>query len=223
MKKILYVLLPLFVFFLLFYAQQSADGDSGYVGADTCKGCHSEYYDSYAKSIHSKKALSGSPANRNECESCHGPGSVHVEKKGGKDTGMFAFNKKADANDKSAKCLACHEESRHLAFWDNGRHKSAGVSCPDCHSIHGGREKNLKAEQPDLCFGCHKDIRMMSNRQSHHPIREGKMKCTDCHNPTAALDQKWSRRTVSTNFATPAMLKKEDPSGLSIRRLLKTA
>ena len=145
---------------------------------------------SYSKSVHGKKALSGSPANRNECESCHGPGSAHVEKGGGKGTGIFAFTRKDDPKDKAAKCLACHEESRHLAFWDNGRHKSAGVSCPDCHSPHSGNEKMLKAEQPDLCFNCHKDIRMMLTRQSHHPIREGKMKCTDCHNPHGGFGPK---------------------------------
>jgi len=190
MKKVLSVFLALFVLLLSAYAQKSAEGDAGYVGADTCKGCHTEYYDSYAKSIHARKALPGSPANLNACESCHGSGSAHVEKGGGKGTGMFVFSRKADAKDKAAKCLACHEESRHLAFWDNGRHKSAGVSCDDCHSIHGGRDKNLKTDQPDLCFGCHKDIRMMSNRQSHHPIKEGRMNCTDCHNPHGGFGPK---------------------------------
>jgi len=164
--------------------------DVGYAGVDTCKGCHGEGYDSYAKTIHAKKAVKGTPANLNGCESCHGAGAGHVEKGGGKGTGVFAFGKKVDAKDKSAKCLSCHEESRHLTFWDNGRHKSAGVSCGDCHALHGNAEKMLKSSQPELCFGCHKEIRMMSNRQSHHPIKEGKMKCTDCHNPHGGFGEK---------------------------------
>ena len=36
--------------------------------------------------------------------------------------------------------------------------------------------------EPQLCYQCHQDIRAKVNYPSHHPIREGKMKCTDCHN-----------------------------------------
>jgi hypothetical protein len=62
---------------------------------------------------------------------------------------MFVFSRKADVKDKTAKCLACHED-RVTLHSGTSRHKSAGVSCDDCHSIHGGRGKNLKADQSDL-------------------------------------------------------------------------
>jgi DmsE family decaheme c-type cytochrome len=39
------------------------------------------------------------------------------------------------------------------------------------------------AKQPEACFTCHTDIRYQANKQSHHPIIEGKVKCSDCHNP----------------------------------------
>lgn len=190
MRKVLHVVLSMLFFFICSNVQKNAEGDAGFVGVDTCKGCHAGYYDSYARSVHGKMSVSGSPANRNACESCHGAGAGHIETGQGKRAGIFAFGKKDDPNYKSAKCLACHEESRQLMFWDNGRHKSAGVACSDCHNPHGSNEKLLKAEQPDLCFGCHKDIRMLLNRQSHHPIREGKMKCTDCHNPHGGFGEK---------------------------------
>lgn len=157
---------------------------------DACKGCHGDAFDAYSTSIHAKQALKGAPANLNGCESCHGAGAGHIEKGGGKGTGMFAFGKKADAKEKSAKCLACHDESKHLVFWENSRHRSAGFSCNDCHSGHLGVDKMLKSSQPELCFGCHKEIRMLSNRQSHHPIQEGKMKCSDCHNPHGGFGDK---------------------------------
>lgn len=91
-----YVLLLIIGVFLLFYSSMSFSKEEkgSYVGAETCKGCHTDKYDTYAGSIHAKKAISGSPANRNQCESCHGAGDAHVSKGGGRGTGMMAFSKK---------------------------------------------------------------------------------------------------------------------------------
>jgi DmsE family decaheme c-type cytochrome len=35
----------------------------------------------------------------------------------------------------------------------------------------------------EQCFSCHKDTRAEAWKTSHHPIREGKVSCADCHNP----------------------------------------
>jgi DmsE family decaheme c-type cytochrome len=35
----------------------------------------------------------------------------------------------------------------------------------------------------DTCFQCHKDRRAQMARSSHMPLREGKMTCTNCHQP----------------------------------------
>jgi DmsE family decaheme c-type cytochrome len=37
--------------------------------------------------------------------------------------------------------------------------------------------------EPDTCFQCHKDRRAQMFRSAHMPLREGKMVCSDCHNP----------------------------------------
>jgi len=37
--------------------------------------------------------------------------------------------------------------------------------------------------EPYVCYNCHKAQKAQGNLPSHHPIREGKMKCSDCHNP----------------------------------------
>jgi DmsE family decaheme c-type cytochrome len=37
--------------------------------------------------------------------------------------------------------------------------------------------------QPEVCFACHKEQRVQVKRSSHHPIEEGKVGCSDCHNP----------------------------------------
>jgi DmsE family decaheme c-type cytochrome len=39
------------------------------------------------------------------------------------------------------------------------------------------------AFEPDTCFQCHKDRRAQMFRASHMAMREGKVVCSDCHNP----------------------------------------
>ncbi len=49
-----------------------------YVGQDTCLGCHDTLAEKYTDTAHSREADPRSPAARQGCESCHGPGSLHV-------------------------------------------------------------------------------------------------------------------------------------------------
>ena len=156
------------------------EAKTGFVGAETCKECHEKQYASYAKSIHSKKSVK-SPGAQDACETCHGPGAKHVEKGGGRGVDIFAFNKDVDPQKRSAKCLTCHDDTRQLTNWGLSKHKSEDIACNDCHSPHDQTEKLLKEQQPTLCFNCHKDVRSQTSRQSHHPIKEGLIKCTDCH------------------------------------------
>ncbi|MGP8152548.1 MAG: DmsE family decaheme c-type cytochrome [Smithella sp.] len=174
------IILSLLLFVMVFSPNISLSADN-YVGVDTCKACHQNRYDSYLKSTHSKPAIPGNPANKNACESCHGPGLAHVQKGGGRGTGIIAFGKKDNPDIKTAQCLSCHQDSRVVPFWDLSSHKTNGVSCSDCHSGHSGTKNNLKATQPDLCYTCHLSVRAQMNKQSHHPVKEGLMKCTQCH------------------------------------------
>lgn len=202
----------LFLFFLVFSAYKSVEGGGGgvHAGIATCKACHQEYYNSYAGSIHAKRAIPGSPANVNQCESCHGPGLAHVAAGGGR-VGIVSFDRKTDAKTKSAQCLSCHEESKHLAFWDMGKHKSAGVSCDDCHAVHSRADKNLKAKEPDLCYSCHRNIRAQASRQSRHPIKEGLVSCTDCHDPHGGFGPKMVKADTVNELCYKCHAEKRGP------------
>ena len=188
-------------------------------GPEVCKNCHEPYFNTFASTVHGNKAHPRSPASTAGCTSCHGDGTEHVAKGGGKGVGgMTNLSSKAiPAEQKDRVCLTCHEANRHLAFWDSGKHRKNDVSCSDCHSTHGAKESLLKITNPqiaplvnttrvpqqEVCFNCHRDIRSLVMRPSHHPIVEGKIKCTDCHNPHGAL--------------SPAMVKTE-----SIKELCTT-
>jgi DmsE family decaheme c-type cytochrome len=39
----------------------------------------------------------------------------------------------------------------------------------------------MSVNQPTVCFRCHNDIYGKTAMPSHHPIKEGKMVCSDCH------------------------------------------
>src|SRR5581483_10020148 len=90
---------------------------------------------------------------------------------------------------KNAVCLQCHEKGRQM--WEGSTHEAKGVTCTTCHSVHSGNESNLAApDQLTLCLSCHKNTKLEIQKVSHHPIREGKLKCTDCHNPHGTVADK---------------------------------
>lgn len=193
----------LFVFSLLGLLLVAADAtpakdakaapDATYVGADTCQNCHEDQYKSYLKSPMGKKANPDTPAAKHECETCHGPGSAHAEALGGKGVGgllTFGPNAKTPIDQQNAVCLTCHAKGNR-ALWKGSTHQSRGLACATCHSMHKGNPGGLAApSQLELCSNCHKQIQAQVQRQSHHPIREGKVECTDCHNPHGTVTEK---------------------------------
>ena len=65
-------------------------------------------------------------------------------------------------------------------------HDRRNVSCISCHSVHAAKSAKalLKTRAAsETCYACHKSERAKDLRTSHHPVREGKMECTGCHNP----------------------------------------
>src|SRR5687767_11153667 len=59
-------------------AAQVAAGAT-YVGQDTCLTCHGSAMEKYLATPHHRAADPRTPAAKQGCESCHGPGSKHAE------------------------------------------------------------------------------------------------------------------------------------------------
>ena len=141
-----------------------------------------------AATVHGKASHPRSPAAAQGCESCHGPGSRHLEDPSS-DTGIRKFSKMA-ARDASAACLSCHTQSSHT-LWQGSTHDARNLSCTTCHSVHDPKSPRgqLKtATEMETCASCHRTQVMKVNRVSHMPLPEGKMSCSSCHNPHGATN-----------------------------------
>lgn len=141
---------------------------------DKCKECHPDVSAKHAKSLHAKAGKG--------CDSCHGGVDAHLASGDKKDIITFG---QGDVKKQNAQCLSCHAKNQKLTFWDNSKHKREEVACVSCHSIHTSAKPAVS--QPETCYKCHLDVRADNNKFSHHPVAEGKVKCSDCHNPHGNL------------------------------------
>jgi DmsE family decaheme c-type cytochrome len=180
----------------------AVDDRSDYVGAETCKACHQELYESWEKSAHWKTTLrANSPPAQQGCESCHGPGAAHVAG-GGDKTKIFIF-KEHSAKEVNERCLSCHASGPHQMNALNSEHARNDVSCISCHSPHHAKTANflLVKAQPELCYSCHTGQKAQFQMPFHHRVEEGLINCSDCHNPHGTVGP----RQVRTSQAGDAV------------------
>lgn len=162
-------------------------------GADTCLECHDAESDTAtfstagifkSKHGHRKNARSPFGPKGLQCEACHGPGDRHSTQKAKKSQTIISL--KANSGMKPAQrnevCLACHQNQPRNA-WHAEAHDRAQLACTDCHKMHVARDPVLtKTTEPNVCFSCHKKEQGEFHKTSAHPVRQGKMACSDCHN-----------------------------------------
>lgn len=161
-------------------------------GAAKCVKCHdSEDLPDMSRSAHGFSADTRAP----DCVSCHGSSESHLKKSSAHPDRLFKGADAAPASERSAACLACHTKDATRAMWSGSQHSTADVACNDCHKVHVNRDKVLtKASQPEVCYTCHKAQRADMNKPSHHPVPEGKMACSDCHNTHGSAGPKLLKR-----------------------------
>lgn len=110
----------------------------------------------------------------------------------------------------SEACAVCHEKQA-LEF-KHSTHARISVpgddvkaqGCEMCHgpgSIHvdngGGRGTMVNPkENVSACFTCHMDKKAEFSLPHHHPVREGKMSCSDCHKAHGEEVRPWSATSL---------------------------
>ncbi len=161
-------------------------------GADTCLGCHQDDEGTYAgkaifKSKHGQRGDKRAPfgAGGLQCEACHGPGAAHSARGSKKKLTINSFKPDSflPVAQRNQSCLTCHDGQSRTA-WHAGAHERNQIACTDCHKVHVERDPVLtKSTEADVCSTCHAKQRADFHKPSAHPVRQGRMACSDCHNP----------------------------------------
>jgi len=174
-----------------------------------CQACHEEHQLQMAGHKHSVAADPRTPS----CVSCHGASEKHAENPAEvKPDWRFIREGALRGSDASAVCLGCHEKDYGRSLWATSAHPSADVACTSCHKAHVSQDKVLaKATEPTVCYTCHQAQRTQVRLASRHPIAEGKMTCSDCHEVHGSAGPKLARRDSTNDTCYTCHAEKRGP------------
>lgn len=195
-------------------------------GDAKCTGCHDEADEptgvatmlelnpqvlAIGKTKHGTTADKRTPT----CTDCHGESEKHRTHKGSdkppKVDRSFRKNTPTPADVRSSSCTACHKGGNHT-FWATSTHAARDVACSDCHQVHSRKDKvRDKTTQTEVCYTCHKQQRAEMSKPSRHPVREGKMSCSDCHSPHGSPGQKQLARSSVNETCYTCHMEKRGP------------
>lgn len=161
-------------------------------GAESCYMCHAgENMRAMAESVHGNAENPLSPAADHECESCHGPASIHISRAhGGKGFPLLiVFGSGEDASTRDVQisaCIYCHDgdEGSQPVIFEGTVHDRTVVNCSSCHLAHvpaGEDPVMTRSSQAPVCLACHQA------QETEHPTVGnrvpdfGRMGCAGCH------------------------------------------
>ncbi len=208
-----------------------SEKDMVLAGDASCTKCHDE--DQEYPILHIAKTRHGNVADKRApgCKSCHGQSTEHAQSKSDDDRPKpdityrdlrssvpveervendmgFMLTEVAARNNA---CLSCHQGGDRM-FWFSNTHANRDISCTSCHQIHTEFDRvRDKQVQTEICFSCHKDQRTALHKPSHHPVLEGKMGCSDCHNPHGSAGRNQLKRDSVNETCYSCHMEKRGP------------
>lgn len=176
-----------------------------------CAGCHEDSVTKYKHTAHARAFQSNArtETEKLDCESCHGPMSKHVDDP----SAAWSLSNIAPTG-RAQICLQCHSAGKSQMYWQTSAHRGAAVSCDSCHVLMERRSERalLKtADETATCYSCHSDVRASMQKSSHHPVREGKLSCSSCHNPHGSTGPSMVRRASITETCQSCHQDKRGP------------
>ena len=159
-------------------------------GAESCLRCHAGgEMRAIQDGPHFNLQNPGAPAAHHYCESCHGPGSIHISRAhGGRGfPPLIEFGRGKDKSPRDtqiAACSYCHDGangSKPVVF-EGTVHDRLMINCSSCHQAHVREDPVMvRGSQAGVCLTCHK------KQANEHP-QVGKrvpdfdrMGCAGCH------------------------------------------
>lgn len=155
-----------------------------FVGSKECRDCHADVTRGFPSATHAHLIAEGSNNKNIGCESCHGPGSLHVESGGAAKTIV-------NPHSSPETCYQCHLDKRGEFQLPHAHAVASGkMTCSDCHEPHKGEAIKGGGTQfataNDTCLKCHSAQRGPFVFE-HEASREG---CVTCHNPHGSVNDK---------------------------------
>jgi DmsE family decaheme c-type cytochrome len=186
-------------------------------GDAVCTRCHDESEEYPVLAIGKTKHGTVADGRTPTCTSCHGESLTHVNKPADakerpKPDRMFTKTSLTPIESRNEACMTCHRRDSTRSHWEGSTHQLRDVACTTCHQIHTQQDRvRNKVTQTEVCFSCHKEQRAMMNRPSRHPIPEGKVVCSDCHNPHGSVGPKLVKRDSVNETCYTCHMEKRGP------------
>jgi predicted CXXCH cytochrome family protein len=168
-----------------------------FVGSEECAQCHEKTVRDFKTADHArlqkksvvkvsgeKNAMSEKTVLDLGCESCHGPGSKHVEAGGGAGTIV-------NPDQSPETCFQCHLDTKAQFSLPYSHPVLSGkMTCTECHDPHKGNAIKGGGTQlhgnNETCAECHK-AQTQQFIFNHDAVKEG---CSSCHSPHGSVNQK---------------------------------